>query len=42
MPTEKALAILQEGVADGKFDGKIVNALVNYLDKTSSQSHTSV
>ena len=39
MPTEKALAILQEGVADGKFDGNIVNALVNYLDKTSSQSH---
>ena len=39
MSKEKALVILQEGVDGGKFDGNIVNALVNYLDKTSSQSH---
>ena len=33
MPTEKALSILQEGVDDGKLDGNIVNALMNYLGK---------
>ena len=33
MPTEKALSILQEGVNSGKFDGKIVNALMSYLGK---------
>ena len=33
MPTEKALSILQEGVDDGKLDGNIVNALINYLGK---------
>ena len=33
MQTEKALSILEEGVADGKFDGNIVNALMSYLEK---------
>jgi HD-GYP domain-containing protein (c-di-GMP phosphodiesterase class II) len=39
MPKEKALAILRKGIDGGKFDGNIVDALVNYLDKTSGQSH---
>ena len=39
MPEEKALSILQEGVVEGKFDGNIVNALIEYLEKTSGESH---
>jgi len=41
MPEEKALSILQGGVDGGKFDGNIVNALRDYLEKTSGDSHES-
>ena len=33
MPREKAIAILQEGVVNGKYDGNIVTALTSYLEK---------
>ena len=33
MPSEEAITVMQEGVVTGKFDGKIVNALITYLEK---------
>ncbi len=41
LPEEKALSILQEGVDAGKYDGNIVNALRDYLEKVSGNTHES-
>jgi len=38
MHTEKAISILQDGVAKGKYDGNVVNALTSYLEKTKMVS----